>query len=358
MNAPHRLHVLQHRQPELETCSYCPKLCRAACPIADAEASDTVTPWGQMRAVFDVARAAIEATPDFAALSWACSGCRNCRESCDASNLVPETLFDARAHYLAAGVAPKAVTQFHARFAERLERVRNRTRELRRAHEHSADASTALILGCEYRLHLPVETDDGVRAARALFGDVRIVEGCCGLPLDAAGDPKAAEALRREVQQEIKGARRALAFDAGCAYALGALGVVHFATAAERALATAPKRAPSAQGRTLRYHDPCYLARGVGETEAPRALLRRATGAEPAEFSRRGNRTYCSGGGALLPITRPDTRARIAASRVEEHERLGGGTIVTACAASLRSLRAAGASVVDLMTIVRELGQP
>ncbi|MFZ5892262.1 MAG: (Fe-S)-binding protein [Myxococcota bacterium] len=358
MNSPHRLSVLQHRDPELETCAYCPKLCRAACPVADVEASDTLTPWGQMRAVFDMARGAIEPSPEFAALSYACTSCRNCRESCDHRNPVPETLFEARALHLQRGHAPLAVQRFHARFAARLESVRTKLDELRRVHAHDDRAGTALLAGCDYTLHLDAELDDGVRAARALFGPLRLISGCCGMPLDAAGDPEGARALRAEVAREVKGARRVVALDAGCAFALSSLGAVPFARAAEDVLAAAPARPPSGRRGTLRYHDPCFLARGIGETSAPRALIERVTGAAPAEFSRRGNRTRCSGGGALLPIARPETRARIAADRVHEHERLGGGTIVTACAASLRSLRAAGASVVDLMTIVRELSRP
>lgn len=353
MKSPHRLNVLVDRQPELETCAYCPKLCRAACPIAEVEASETVTPWGQMRAVFDYARGAIEPSADFAALSFACTSCRNCRESCDQRNLVPETLFEARALYREQGLAPASVTRFHERFGDRLSRIKARIEELRSSEGHTATAPTALVLGCDYTLHLPAEIQDGIAAARSLFGAIRIVSGCCGLPLDAAGDPSAARALRSELAREISGARRALAFDAGCAFTLRELGVEPFARAAEAALRRV--RVEPTTGEPLRYHDPCYLSRGLGETQAPRALLSRASGRPPAEFSRRENRTYCSGGGGLLPLSRPDTRARIAANRVEEHERLGGGTIVTACAASLRSLRTAGASVVDLMTIVRQL---
>ncbi|MGC4089527.1 MAG: (Fe-S)-binding protein [Polyangiaceae bacterium] len=361
MTAPRRLRMLEERAPELETCVYCPKLCRAACPVSDAEASDTVTPWGQMSALHRVARGAAEASPEYAALSFACSGCRGCRERCDHHNPVPETLFEARAVYREQGLAPPAVTRFHDGFSARLSRVRARIDSLRERHGHAERAATALVVGCDYALHLDAELDDGVAAARALFGPLRIAAGCCGMPLEAAGDPARASALRSELRAELSGATRALAFDAGCAFALAADGVVPFARAAEQALREPPhalgKRAQVELG-PLRYHDPCYLARGLGETQAPRALLRRFSGHAPAEFSRREAHTRCSGGGALLPITRPETRARIAEDRVQEHQRLGGGTIVTACAASLRSLRAAGANVVDLLTIVRRLAGP
>jgi Fe-S oxidoreductase len=92
--------------------------------------------------------------------------------------------------------------------------------------------------------------------------------------------------------------------------------------------------------------------------EAPRRLLARAIQAEPEEFTHRRERARCSGAGALVPLTRPETARTIAETRVREHEELGGGTIVTGCAGSLRNLRRAGAEVIDLATVVRWLVLP
>jgi len=48
----------------------------------------------------------------------------------------------------------------------------------------------------------------------------------------------------------------------------------------------------------------------------------------------------------------PRTARRIARERLREHAELGGGTIVTACAASLRWLRLGGAEVLDLSSVI------
>jgi hypothetical protein len=48
----------------------------------------------------------------------------------------------------------------------------------------------------------------------------------------------------------------------------------------------------------------------------------------------------------------PEHSRRIADDRIAEHERLGGGTIVTACASSLRRFRTRGADAVDLVTLI------
>ena len=72
----------------------------------------------------------------------------------------------------------------------------------------------------------------------------------------------------------------------------------------------------------------------------------------PLEFERRGAHGACAGSGALLPFTMPKTARAIARDRIAEHERLGGGAIVTGCATSLRWLRAQRAPVQDLVTVM------
>jgi hypothetical protein len=50
----------------------------------------------------------------------------------------------------------------------------------------------------------------------------------------------------------------------------------------------------------------------------------------------------------------PATSERIAERRIAAHRALGGGTLVTACAASLRRFRAQAEGAVDIATIVAQ----
>ena len=54
----------------------------------------------------------------------------------------------------------------------------------------------------------------------------------------------------------------------------------------------------------------------------------------------------------------PDVARGIAKDRLADHERSGGGPIVTACASSARAFRAQGAEVFDLATFLRQALEP
>ena len=102
----------------------------------------------------------------------------------------------------------------------------------------------------------------------------------------------------------------------------------------------------------VRWHDPCQLGRGLGRYDEPRAILTAITGRAPSEFQRHHEHGECSGAGGLIPATRPETSRAIAASRIGEHDALGGGTIVTHCGSSLHRFRKSGARAEDLVSLI------
>lgn len=350
MTETYRLPLLSNRRAELETCGYCPKLCRAACPVSNAEPRDTITPWGKMSTAWLSARGVLPADAEHAAVAWACTGCYACRERCDHRNPVAETLGDARADYFERGAAPEAAV----RVARSFDRVLAAEAAGRRALEElggvRADAPTALVLGCGYLRWHPDEARAALRAVTRLIGPVRLARGCCGAPLLYAGDRAGFERSRRSLVESIGDATRCVVVDPGCARILGDRRPITLAELAARELGRLGRVAGLEGG--VRWHDPCQLGRGLGVYEAPRLVLTAALGRAPDEFDRRRAGAACSGAGGLLPSTMPEHSRAIADDRIAEHRRLGGGTVVTACASSLRRLRSRGEQVVDLSTVI------
>jgi dimethylglycine catabolism B len=345
-----RLPVLAEQATTLEKCVFCPKLCRSACPVSNAEPRETLTPWGKMSMAYFMARGDVPLEKDFAATAWACTGCKACAKTCEHDNDVAGTLHKTRAELFTRGYAPEGANEVAAGFREHQASYAART-----AAHQKANAKTALVVGCAYG---EAETADAVAAAEALLGEpVTAISQCCGRPLRSAGDERAFQENAAAFVRNIAPYTRVVVVDAGCAETL----MRHYPVPvrSELLLQVAHRQLPRLRplpdvGESgLRFHDPCSLGRGLGVYEAPRDVLTRLAGLAPGEFMASRDRAACSGGGALLPVTMPAVAAHIAETRVKEHEAEGGGTIVTACGSSLRMFRKAGAKAVDLVTLLR-----
>ncbi|HKY35587.1 MAG TPA: (Fe-S)-binding protein [Polyangiaceae bacterium] len=354
------LPLLHERQDELSKCAFCPKLCRATCVVSEQEPREVLTPWGKMTSAFAASRTgAVDAQQ--AALAWACSNCFRCREACDHRNPVAKTLNDARADYVAQGLAPPSVRALLER-RDRIEAEQRAAAEaLAVAPGVEQGSKTALLVGCRYAQVHPQEARAAIRLAVALAGPVRLVSECCGAWQRSAGAPEAADASRARHQLQLAGVKRLLVADPRCALELTD-------PSSDSSLTPSPEpltlielasRHPDRFGavrteKSLRYHDSCALGRGLGMYDEPRALLQRLTGEAPLELETSRELGRCSGAGGLLPVSMPEVSTAAAARLLREHQGLGGGVLVTSCASSLSQLRRGGAEVWDLVSLLAE----
>jgi Fe-S oxidoreductase len=83
-------------------------------------------------------------------------------------------------------------------------------------------------------------------------------------------------------------------------------------------------------GRSITYHDPCYLGRHNKVYEAPRELIG-ASGATLTEMPRHGNLSFCCGAGGARMWMEEHIGKRINHTRVDEALATGAGTVATAC---------------------------
>lgn len=347
MALKHSLPLLAQRRDELSKCAYCPKLCRTTCVVSENEPREALTPWGKMTSAFEASRGA-PLSPERAELAWGCSNCFRCREACDHRNPVSPTLDDARADYVDQGFAPPGVQALLAR-RESVEAAHEAAAAVLAAEPGvRADAEQALLLGCRYSRVFPDESRAALRLVTALAGPVALLRGCCGAWQRAAGARGAADAAQARVRAELAG-RRLFVLDPRCALELSASSPTTLVELAARHLDRFA--APRTQ-RKLRYHDSCALGRGLGLYDEPRRLLSRVTGASPRELETERSLSRCSGAGGVLPISMPHVSEAAGLRLVDEHERLGGGTLVTGCASSLSQLRRSGADAVDLIRLL------
>jgi Fe-S oxidoreductase len=89
--------------------------------------------------------------------------------------------------------------------------------------------------------------------------------------------------------------------------------------------------APAAGGAPMTYHDPCYLGRYNHMYDKPRQLLRRLSGGPLREMAASKKTSFCCGAGGGGMWKEEKSGKRISHCRLEQAEKAGAGTIVTAC---------------------------
>ena len=78
---------------------------------------------------------------------------------------------------------------------------------------------------------------------------------------------------------------------------------------------------------TVTFHDPCYLGRIGGETEAPRGAL----GNDIIEMERHGTNSFCCGGGGAQIWMEEDADKRVNEIRAREASKTGADTVAVGC---------------------------
>ncbi len=389
--------ALEAHDVEQRNCQLCPRLCHHACPVSNADRDEAVTPREKNAAAGQLRTGDLEADADTTALFYKCLGCGLCTTFCEHENAVGRSLFAARAVAVERGTVLPEVEALLGRFRDsgnpygvdlrgpldalpddRKVGTRGPVRRDRgRVPAILGRGRRVLWAGCDTLHHRPDLVERTLAVADRLGeADLVVYAGevqCCGYPLLAAGDLEGFRAQARKVEGALDGARAVFTGSPECAWTLQvaypeiagidppAKTVGHLVDLLRPALRHAPTAPPL--DLDLVYHDPCYLGRHLGKTEAPRELVRHLSKrplGEAAPFM--GAHGYCSGGGGLLPDTSPQTadaitRARVAdltgtSSGIPGEAPAGEKIIVTACPTCEGRFRDAGARALDLVDVV------
>jgi len=347
--------VLHGHRGALANCTYCPKLCRFACPVAVAQGSETLTP-RQLMLTANLDRTERRPlTPDVAERLWSCMDCRGCRNFCDHDNDVATVLGDARAELVRQEVAPARIMAF-------LQTIENTGRMPDRPADDDAalavtgdgeDAETWLFLGCQGSRQDPGPARALLALARARFGKVHVPSGlgCCGQPLWRWGARRGFVLRAQSVGKSLKRARRIVVDDPGCAYTLRHLyphvGVetpevltpTHLLAHMKWRLPTEGSWAP---------HDNCFCTRYLNEATLRMQLAEQGDVLASGSVLE-GEAGSC--GGSLLSFYDPELARKVVTAHVQDLISSGAERILAASPTCRRRLLSVFAPVDDLVEL-------
>lgn len=112
---------------------------------------------------------------------------------------------------------------------------------------------------------------------------------------------------------------------------------------------------PKKTARTISLHDPCQLARGLGDTQSVRRLIS-ALGMELKELFLHGEMTRCCGG-PVINAHSPQVAQAMAASRLEDAKRIGSDCIITACPSCQVLMSTVSDGTVEVLDLFRLLDE-
>ncbi|HUZ89782.1 MAG TPA: heterodisulfide reductase-related iron-sulfur binding cluster [Candidatus Acidoferrales bacterium] len=178
-----------------------------------------------------------------------------------------------------------------------------------------------------------------LQAAEVDFAVVGAQEVCCGDPARRSGNEFHYDQLARQNRPTLAsiGDARVLTHCPHCLQALGAeyrqmglvLKSVHHTELIQELIDSGRLHLTRPLASTVTFHDPCYLSRYRGQTQAPREALA-AGGLRLLEMARSGRDSFCCGSGGSHAFFR-DPVGRINRNRAEQALKTGAETVCTAC---------------------------
>lgn len=355
---------------EIEYCSYCPKMCRFACPVAKVTCSEASTPTGKMTILKLARDRALEFNQETAELMYQCSGCLLSRTYCEHNIEVIGAFEAARALAVEKGVAPERVMQFGAAWAkfgnpygsnlgQKLERLTQ--------GKHFEKKPVLVFAGCTMSHYFPETVKDLIAVLDKLGLDYQVFKEdhvCCGYPLFATGHWQLFEDHKQWLSEKISGYETIISPCPTCVYLLKEIyqkpGLVRVGDIRHITELLSEKidgiELKSRVPEKVVYHDPCHLGRYLGVYEAPRKILGKIARDGFAEFNEHKDQAGCCGGGGGLPLAHPGIARGISRGKLDEFKDLGGQVLVTACPMCERMFtrtgREQGVVVKDLVSLL------
>jgi Fe-S oxidoreductase len=353
---------------QLDYCTFCPKMCRHACPVSTTSGRETYIPQVKMDRLNQLRLGHDAWTAESSEPLWACTGCRHCTMYCDHGNEPGLVLFTGRAAAIAQGTPHPALAGYSERFRAREQRL-----SVQLAMMFESRLATEGEIGYWPGCDAIDKAAADIAAALAVFervglDQVRIVDApqaCAGYPLLAAGHRDLFRWHAGRVASSLRGFRKIAINCSACLFALRSQYPAEGVNLRTEVVSLADLLAPAAANlacpltrRSVYYHDPCYHARYNGVVEQPRRALSQL--AELREFGWNKADTECCGGGGLLPKTMPLVADQMSKRRLAEVQSTGGGMVVTSCATCAFMLKRnapPSVEVANLATAMAELSE-
>lgn len=333
----------------MDTCQNCPSLCQSACPVFTETGNSAYAPWGMMQTFRALRDKKIPLDETSARVPFQCTGCRACEETCTLDVQVLELIMSAKKAALKSKVAPEPIREFTEKFHRHnnpfSKDLMDKLRKILPKSTFKKEAQTVYFASCSAIARAPNIVKDSFELFAKLgidfVGCYDDTIQCCGYPLYIAGERDEFIDLAEINYNSLKRYKYIIVASPACAHTLKTIYAKYDFDLSAKILTINQFLHPYLKNinfhikkgikTKLMYHDPCYMARYLGETELPRELIGMIAGVKPIDFVRNREQTVCCGQGGCYAIANKDSADRLTQERLAEARAKDVSTILTQC---------------------------
>ena len=363
---------------EFDQCIKC-GLCLATCPVYKDLLLEKYTPRGKIQLARYYSRGELDLSDHYRDIFAKCLLCGACSVTCPSGVDLKKVFLSMRdqvahkrgLHPQVEGVVQSLDTSHNISDEDNEERGewRDYLKEIPE-HRYKKDrADVVYFVGCVASFFPMVQTipQNLVQILERAEVDFTILGGeewCCGFPLIGAGVEEKMQALKEHNLEKMKavGASTVIFSCPSCYHTWKE----HYQTNQDlfhstqyiHKLIEDKAFSLKAVNTTVTYHDPCDLGRNANVYDEPRQILKSIPGLTLVELEKNRNQSVCCGGGGNLEIADSSLSGTVAQGKIEEIERIGAKTVVTACQQCVRTIKSrvrrqkSDLNVVDITELV------
>ena len=325
-------------------CAICPNMCRFACPVLDAEKSESTSPSGRMRIAYLMETDKLPFSRDAVELMYKCAGCSACQFWCPFEFDVSDLSLGVMGDIIDKNKAPPAVVRL-VKDLEKNRRLYRASPSIRDLTENSPkEAEVLFFVGCVSAGQRPEVVNSTAEILKRAEVDFAIISGqwCCGAPAEFFCFSEVfGQFAERNAEDFEKAVCKTVICDCpACAYILKELyplkgiklgqEILHSSQFFLRLIKEGLVKPKVPDNGSYVFHDPCLLARKLKVESDPREVLTSIPGLKLKEPRFRGKETWCCGNGGTVRMVSPKTARKITNRRLQELKSVSN-FIITAC---------------------------
>lgn len=286
-----------------------------------------------------------------------CLSCKACTTLCEHDIEIPPVLHEARRLAVKKEMTPPLVAEYMEKFHKHnnpySKDLSKKLKDLLKDFNYPKDSNIVYYASCTTICKCPEIIKDTFELFEKLGIDFVTPYTdpiqCCGYPLLSAGAEYEFVDLAEINFNSLKNYKQIITGSPACAHTLKTKynefqfdledKVITINQFLEPYLKNINFNVRKNLRHKIMWHDPCFMARYLKDTESPRSLIGRVSGYAPGEFFANRDTTKCSGQSGCYPMLEPEMADAITKTRLAECKDEKINTVVTQCPSCVHKMR-------------------